>query len=125
VSIEEIIVWLEVVPRQWYQWFDKYVVGQGFIRSEADHCVYFKQEGNNFIILVLYVDDIILISDCKKLVKETKSQLSCEFDMKDLGELHYCLGIEVKRDHQNKKLYINQRKYVENILELFRMDKCK
>jgi hypothetical protein len=63
-------------------------VGQGFVRSEVDHCVYFKQEGNNFIILVLYVDDIILISDCKKLVKETKSQLSHEFDMKDLGELH-------------------------------------
>jgi hypothetical protein len=35
------------------------------------------------------------------------------------------LGIEVKRNYQNKKLYINQRKYVENILELFRMDKCK
>lgn len=54
---------------------------QGFVRSEANHCVYFKQEGNNFIILVLYIDDIFLISGCKKLIHKTKFQLSCEFGM--------------------------------------------
>jgi hypothetical protein len=45
--------------------------------------------------------------------------------MNDLGELHYCLLVEVKRAYKNSELYIIQRKYMENILELFRMDECK
>ena len=42
----------------------KNVVGQEFVGNEPSHCVYFKQKGNNFVTLVLYVNDIILISDC-------------------------------------------------------------
>jgi len=73
-----------------------------------------------YMLMILF-----FISHNKKLIKETKSQLSCEFDMKDLGELHYCLGIQIKRDYQNRKLLINPRNYLENMLELFRMEKCK
>jgi len=51
-------------------------------------------------------------------VKETKSQLSHDFDMKDLGELQYGLRIEMKRYHQNSELYFNEIKYVENILSI-------
>jgi hypothetical protein len=68
--------------------------------------------------MVLYVDDIILISNCKKLVKEIKSQLSLEFDMKDLRELHYYLGIEMKGDHQNKKLSEETFSLKENMVSL-------
>jgi hypothetical protein len=74
---------LEQSPRQWHQRFDRFVIGQSFIRSDVDHCVYYRRGGNHFVVLVLYVDDIIF-SDFEELVKETKSKLSSEFDMKDL-----------------------------------------
>ena len=50
-------------PRQWYKKFDSFMVSQNFTRSEYDHCVYFKKLANDmFIILVLYVDDMLVAS---------------------------------------------------------------
>lgn len=53
----KISIWIEEVPRQWYQWLNKYVAGQGFIRSDADHCACFRQQYNHFVILGSYVDN--------------------------------------------------------------------
>jgi hypothetical protein len=50
------------------------------------------------------------------VIKEVKSQLSSKFDMKDLGVANFILGMEIKRDHANMKLWLNQRKYIETIL---------
>ena len=66
----------------------------GFTKSEADsnmYCIQFKGEP---LILVLYVDDLFPIG-CEKLIVECKRDLAVEFDMKDLGLMHYFLGLEV------------------------------
>ena len=52
-------------------------------------------------------------------IKEVKSQLSSKFDMKDLGVANFILGMEIKRDRANRKIWLNQRKYVEMILQRF------
>ena len=62
------------------------------------HCIYTKIKGGKFIILVLYVDDILLASSDKCMLHETKGFLSSNFDTKDLGEASYVLGIEIHRD---------------------------
>ena len=54
----------------WYQKFDTYILGLGFVRSKADHCVYSKQVGDHFINIVLYVDDMLLIGNNKDVIKE-------------------------------------------------------
>jgi hypothetical protein len=69
----------------WYQNFDKYILGLGFLRSKVDHCVYSKQVGNHFIYVVLYVDDMLVVGNNMDVIKEVKSQLSFKFDMKDVG----------------------------------------
>ena len=86
------------------------MLGLGFIRSKADHCIYFKQVRDHFVILLLYVDDILLIGNNKEMIKGVKSQLSSQFEMKDLGAANFILGIEIKRDRMNIKLWLNQRK---------------
>ena len=53
---------LKQLPKQWYKKFDSFMVSQNFIRSEYDHCVYFKSFNDIFIILVLYVDDMLIVS---------------------------------------------------------------
>ena len=63
-----------------------------------DNCIYIKTTGGKFVILVLYVDDILLASSDKNILHETKGFLSSNFYMKDLGEASYVLGIEVHRD---------------------------
>ena len=59
------------------------------------------------------------------LVKEVEWQFSSKFDMKDLGAMNFNLGMEVKRDGLNRKLWVNQRKYVEIVLQCFHMHACK
>jgi hypothetical protein len=107
---------LKQSPRMWYQKFNTYILGLGFVRSRVDHCVYSKQVGNHFIYVALYVDDMLLVGNNMDVIKEVKSQLSSKFDRKDLGAANFIMGMEIKRDHANRKLWLNQRKYVEMIL---------
>jgi hypothetical protein len=69
----------------------------------VDNCVYIKIKGRIFIILILYVDDIMLASSDKNLLYETKIFLSSNFDM-DLGDASYVLGIEIHRDRKKECL---------------------
>ena len=74
------------------------------MRSNADHCVYYKQVGNDFIYVVLYVDDMLLVGNNMDVIKEVKMQLSSKFNMKDLGATSLILGMEIKRNHVDRKL---------------------
>ena len=86
---------LKQSTRMWYQNFDTYILGLGFVRSKDDHCVYSKQVGDHFINIVLYVDDMLLIGNNKDFIKEVKSQLSSKFDMKYLDAANFILGEEI------------------------------
>jgi hypothetical protein len=70
---------LKQSPRMWYQNFDTYILGLGFVRSKVDHCVYSKKEGGCFIYVVLYVDDMLLVGNNMDVIKEVKMQLSSKF----------------------------------------------
>jgi hypothetical protein len=84
--------------RQWYLKFDEVIKKFGFVKNQVDNCVYIKIKGSMFIILILYVDDILLTSSDKNLLHETNGFLSSNFDMKDLGDASYVLGIEIHRN---------------------------
>eukprot|EP00253_Pinus_taeda_P026021 PITA_26021 len=88
-------------PRQWYKKFDSFMVSQNFIRSEYDHCVYFKSFNGIFIILSLYVDDMLIASKSMEEINRLKAQLSRTFDVKDLGAAKHILGMEIHKDSKN------------------------
>lgn len=74
-------------------------------------------------MIYLYVDDMIITGNANSLIKEIKQQMSQDFEMKDLGDLHYCLGLEVwKYSGQN---FLTQGKYARNLLERLIMEQCK
>jgi hypothetical protein len=116
---------LKQSPRMWYQKFDTYMLGLGFIKRKEDHYVYLKLIGDHLIYLVLYVDDMLLIGNNKEIIQNVKTQLSSKFDMKDIGASNFILGMEIKRDRNRRKLWLNQRKYIETILQRFNMQECK
>ena len=80
--------------RAWYIWIENYFTGLGFTKSEADANLYQIVVEGNILIIVLYVDDLILTGD-EKLIHSCKADLVKEFEMKDLGLLHYFLGLEI------------------------------
>jgi hypothetical protein len=86
---------LKQASRQWYIKFDEVIRSFNFTENKVNNCIYVKFKGKDFTILVLYVDDILLASSDKNMLYETKSFLSSNFDMKDLGDASYVLGIEI------------------------------
>eukprot|EP00253_Pinus_taeda_P010898 PITA_10898 len=117
---------LKQSPRQWYKKFDSFLLSQKYVRSEYDHCVYFKQFNNGIlIILVLYVDDMLLASKSIEEINRLKAQMARTFDMKDLGVAKQILGMEILRDKSNGKLWLSQQKYIEKILLRFGMNNVK
>jgi hypothetical protein len=68
---------------------------------------------------------MLLIGNNKEIIQDVKTQLSSKFDMKDLGASNLILGMEIERDRKRRKQWLNQRKYVETILQRFNMQECK
>eukprot|EP00253_Pinus_taeda_P004816 PITA_04816 len=116
---------LKQSPKMWYQRFDTFIWGLGFTRSKANHCVYFKLIGDRVIYLVLYVDDMLLVGNDKEIIQDLKTQLSSKFDMKYLGATNYILGMEIKIYRAKRKIWLNQRRYVEKIIQRFNMQDSK
>ena len=78
--------------RQWYKKFDSFMHRIGFKRCEASHCCYVKSFDNSYIILLLYVDDMLLAGSSIEEINNLKKQLSKQFAMKDLGAAKQILG---------------------------------
>jgi hypothetical protein len=115
---------LKQVSRQWYLKFDEIIRSFGFKENEKDNYIYAKFRSGKFIFLILYVDDILLASSDVSLLLETKSVLSSNFDMKDLGEASFILGIEIHRDRRNGVLGLSEKAYLEKVLNKFSMHAC-
>ena len=101
---EETIYGLKQASRQWYLKFDRTIRKFGFQENVEDNCVYAKFKNEKYIFIILYVDDILLASSDVNLLLETKKFLSSNFDMKDLGEASFVLGIEIHRDRRKEVL---------------------
>jgi Reverse transcriptase (RNA-dependent DNA polymerase) len=83
---------LKQAPRQWYMKFDKFMSKNGYIRCHADHYCYFKKFDNSYVILLLYVDDMLVAGFDMEKIKNLKEQMSKEFSMKFLGTAKKILG---------------------------------
>ena len=91
------------------------------MRSDADHSLYSKQESAFLLVVIVYVDDLIILASDTTKMEDLKAKLEAEYDMSDLGELHYCLGVEFVRDRGARTITMSQHKYMEEVLERFGM----
>jgi hypothetical protein len=116
---------LKQASRQWYLKFHQVILSFGFEMNVIDECVYHKFIGSKCIFLVLYVDDILLATNDIGLLHETKRFLSNKFEMKDLGDASFVLGIQIHRDRSQGTLGLSQRSYIDKVLKRFCMQDCK
>jgi len=117
---------LKQAPRQWYKKFESVMMQQGYRKTTSDHCVFVQKfSDHDFIILLLYVDDILIVGKNSDRINRLKKQLGMSFAMKDLGPAKQILGMEITRDRKAKNLWLSQKKYIEKVLQRFHMDKGK
>ena len=123
-KLKKSIYGLKQASRQWYLKFNDTITSYGCVENTVDRCIYMKVSGSMFIILVLYVDDILLATNNVAMLHDVKKFLSNNFEMKDMGEASYVIGIEIFRDRSQGLLGLSQKSYINKVLERFRMDKC-
>ncbi|KAJ9560759.1 hypothetical protein OSB04_005919 [Centaurea solstitialis] len=99
---------LKQASRSWNLHFDERIKEFGFTKSEFEPCVYTKFSGSIVTFLVLYVDDILLIGNDVPTLQSVKSWLSRCFQMKDLGEAAYLLGIKIYRNRSKRLIGLSQ-----------------
>ena len=85
----------------------------------CDPCVYVKSDSSSKVFIVLYVDDLVVTGSSKVGISKTKAFLMAKFAMKDVGDVHLILGMQVSRDRQKGTLDINQGSYVNAILQRY------
>ena len=123
-KLKKSIYGLKQASRQWYHKFYQVITSYGFEVNVVEDCVYHKFSGSKFIFLILYVDDILLASSDIGLLHETKNFLSKNFEMKDLGDASFVLGIQILRDRSQGILRLSQKGYIEKVLSRFGMSSC-
>jgi hypothetical protein len=113
---------LKQAPRAWYARIDSYLLGLGFTKSEVDPNLYYIVVEGKSLILVLYLDNLIL-TGVDSLIQDCKEDLARKFEMKDLGLMHYFLGLEVWQG--DGETFLGKGRYAEQILRRFHMQDCR
>src|ERR1044071_2615378 len=93
------------------------MLNSAFTIIECDKCVYVKDTSKGYVILCLYVDDMLIIGSDDKMIRSTKDMLKARFDMKDMGLADVILGVKIIRTQTG--LVLSQSHYVDKILEKF------
>ncbi|CAL2228236.1 unnamed protein product [Prunus armeniaca] len=110
---------LKQAPRAWNERFSTHLIHLGFTQSFSDPALLIYNKGSALMLLLLYVDDIILTRNNQAAIDKLILTLSAEFDMKDLGELSYFLGLQIQ--HTSSGLFVNQAKYASELLAKMNM----
>src|SRR4051812_12018205 len=114
---------LKQSPRAWFDRFRRAVCSMGYRQCNGDHTVFYRHSKTQITILAVYVDDIVITGDDVKEIQRLKNRLGKEFEVKDLGQLRYFLGIEIARSPRG--IVLSQRKYVLDLLSETGMLGCK
>ena len=89
----------------------------GFKINECDKCAYTKDTTHGYVILCLYVDDMLIIGSDDKIIRSTKDMLKSKLDMKDMGLADVIFGVKITRSQNG--LVLRQTHYVDKIIEKF------
>nr|XP_020153304.1 uncharacterized mitochondrial protein AtMg00810-like [Aegilops tauschii subsp. strangulata] len=114
---------LKQAPRTWYQRIAGFLQYLGYRATRFDVSLFVYHQAPATAYLLLYIDDIILTASSPELLRQHTAHLSAEFAIKDLGPLHYSLGIEVVRRADG--FFLHQQQYAQDLLERAGMLNCK
>jgi len=103
----------------WYEELKKILLSLHFKVSVADEATFYKVTGNDFLVLAAATDDFTIVTNSRTLSTKTKSKLNSHFELVDLGDINWLLGVSVTRNLKDKTISLGQQAYVEQILARF------
>ena len=119
-KLKKSIYGLKQASRQWFSKLVQELQTQGFIQSKNDYSLFIKREGDQLTLAAVYVDDIILIGNHTPTILALKHHLHTTFSIKDLGNLHFFLGMEICKTHAG--IVLTQQKFTKELLQFSGLD---
>ena len=116
---------LKQSSRCWNTALDSHLKKMGFSQSKSDPCIYVSGGGKDTFYIGVYVDDMILAGKDETKMEKVKKELSSKFDIKDLGELSYFLGMSIVQKQEEKVTWMGQPTYTQKLLTKTGMNDCK
>jgi hypothetical protein len=116
---------LKQAGRAWNKKMHTALVELSFTSLHSDSCVYIQRNSGAVMYVLVYVDDLLLVTNDTARLTNTKAALSSRFDMKDMGEAHFILGVQIRRDRAKRQLFLSQAEYIRTVLERFGMQDCR
>ncbi|KAJ9555546.1 hypothetical protein OSB04_010160 [Centaurea solstitialis] len=113
---------LKQAPRAWYDTLSTFLLSKGFVRGKIDSTLFLKKYPKHILLVQIYVDDIIFGSTNPKLCEKFELLMKSEYKMCMMGELTFFLGLQIKQSE--KGIFINQGKYVHEMLKKFDLTSC-
>ncbi|KAJ9556466.1 hypothetical protein OSB04_011080 [Centaurea solstitialis] len=120
--LDKALYGLKQAQRAWYETLTNHLLSKGFKRDTIDTTLFLKKEGDDLLLVQIYVDDIIFGSTNPELCTKFSKIMETEFEMSMMGELNFFLGIQVKQNPDG--IFMNQSKYIKDMLKKFNMTDC-
>jgi len=122
-KLQKALYGLKQAPRAWYARLKTFLLKNGFKMGSVDKTLFLLRQGNDTLIVQIYVDDIIFGGSSHALVKKFADVMSKEFEMSMMGELNFFLGLQIKQTSEGT--FVHQGKYTKDVLKKFAMDDAK
>lgn len=122
LKLRKALYGLRQAPRTWNTTLDRFLKVNDFSRCPHEYAVYVKKDGHSVLIVCIYVDDILITGNEKSQIERFKEDLAQSFDMTDLGEMCFYLGIKVEQKPDG--IFASQQAYIYKVLRQFNMSNC-
>ena len=120
VKLNKSLYGLKQSGRMWYNRLSEFLLQKGYTNNDDCPCVFIKKSQTGFCIISVYVDDLNIIGNPHD-INEARNLLKTEFEMKDLGQTKFCLGLQI--EHLHSGILVHQSAYIQKTLEKFNMHK--
>lgn len=114
---------LKQAPRAWFNTLHSFLLSYGFVNSKSDPSLFIYLKGDVKVYTLVYVDDILITGNNNQAIAKCISTLATKFSIKDLGPIHFFLGVEVIPTTQG--LFLSQHKYIHDLLDRTKMKDAK
>jgi transposase InsO family protein len=110
--------------RQWNKKLHTAMTGFSYQRVAVDHCIYTRTTDKGTSFVAIHVDDMLASASSEQEMDTLKEDLQSVFEIKDLGDVHWLLGVAITRDRQKHTVSLSQAAYVDTIISRFKMEKA-
>lgn len=127
LRLKKTLYGLKQSGRRWYQKLSSIFESLGFLKCSVDQAVFHKSDKgkNELTVVAVHVDDCTIAASTLSLIEDFKAGLRKHVEVTDLGELHWMLGVEIKRDRDARTIHLSQRAYIDSIIRRYNLDDLK